>query len=163
MNMTRGSRLALREGAVSEAVDVFREFADRIARVAMSRHPVWLTMNDIPQGQVRALLYLEEKGTSTVGQIAEWLGLSEPSASQLVDRLVRSGYAERSQDPSDRRRALVRPSKAGRAVIGDRVQVRDERIRSITERISDADRKALVRGLRAVSAVMDELIGDLEK
>lgn len=161
MNSTRGSRSTSLESSLRETVDVFREFADRIARVGMSRHPVWLAMNELTQGQIRALVYLEEHRTSTIGGIAEWLGVGEPTASQLVDRLVRSGYAERSEDPSDRRRTIVRPSAAGRAVVEDRIQVRDERIRTITERISAADRKALLRGLRAASAVMDELIREL--
>ncbi|MBC2877525.1 MULTISPECIES: MarR family winged helix-turn-helix transcriptional regulator [Streptomyces] len=41
------------------------------------------------------------------GEIARLTGLTPGSATRLVDRLVKSGLADRHTDPTDRRRALV--------------------------------------------------------
>ena len=50
-------------------------------------------------------------------QIARHLGIGEPTASHLIDRLVQAGLVDRSEDPMDRRRAIVRLSPAGEELI----------------------------------------------
>lgn len=40
---------------------------------------------------------------ATVGEIAEHLGVTKQAASQLVEELVKKGYAERNPHPSDAR------------------------------------------------------------
>jgi DNA-binding MarR family transcriptional regulator len=52
-----------------------------------------------------------------VMQIAKHLGVGEPTASHLVDKLVQAGLVDRSEDPMDRRRAIVRLSLAGEELI----------------------------------------------
>lgn len=52
-----------------------------------------------------SLLALER--SMTAGQLGASLGLTSGATTRLVDRLVRSGYARRVDDPSDRRRVHV--------------------------------------------------------
>ncbi|WP_330182850.1 MarR family transcriptional regulator [Nocardia sp. NBC_01503] len=44
---------------------------------------------------------------ATVGEIAEHLGVTKQAASQLVEELVKKGYAERNPHPSDARARLI--------------------------------------------------------
>lgn len=44
---------------------------------------------------------------ATVGELAEHLGVTKQAASQLVDELVRKGYAERNAHPDDARARLI--------------------------------------------------------
>ncbi|NNH73763.1 winged helix-turn-helix transcriptional regulator [Nocardia uniformis] len=44
---------------------------------------------------------------ATVGEIAEHLGVTKQAASQMVDELVRKGYAERNPHPHDSRARLI--------------------------------------------------------
>jgi DNA-binding MarR family transcriptional regulator len=62
---------------------------------------------DLTLGQMRALVQLHAEGPQTVGGLARSLSVSEPTASQMVERLVQRGLAERNADPADRRRAVV--------------------------------------------------------
>ncbi|KKD04133.1 MarR family winged helix-turn-helix transcriptional regulator [Streptomyces sp. WM6386] len=48
-----------------------------------------------------------EGGPVTTGRVAELTGLTTGSATRLVDRLERAGYAVRERDVADRRRVLV--------------------------------------------------------
>lgn len=43
-----------------------------------------------------------------MGRLGSALGIGKPAATALVDALVRRELVERSEDPDDRRRTLVR-------------------------------------------------------
>src|SRR5436309_15750705 len=68
---------------------------------------------DISMQQRRALHVLRDEGEVAIGRLTEVFGFGMPAASLLADRLVRAGYAERRDDLADRRRVLIRLSRAG--------------------------------------------------
>jgi DNA-binding MarR family transcriptional regulator len=47
-------------------------------------------------------------GACTAGELAQATGLTSGSATALIDRLEKAGYARRATDPQDRRRQIVR-------------------------------------------------------
>lgn len=57
---------------------------------------------------VECLEMLGDEGSATVGRLAELTGLTTGSATRMVDRLEQAGYVLRVQDPTDRRKVLVR-------------------------------------------------------
>src|SRR5260221_5587048 len=63
---------------------------------------------DISMQQLRAMYFLRDEEEISVGRLAELFGIGLPAASLLADRLVRSGYVERRDDPSDSRRGLLK-------------------------------------------------------
>jgi len=67
--------------------------------------------------QLRALFLLGAGAPLPLTAVAEGLGVSAASASETVDRLVRQRLVTRERDPVDRRRVLLRPTAAGRALV----------------------------------------------
>lgn len=63
--------------------------------------------------QLRALLYVRRRPGSGLAALAEHLGMTPPSASALVERLVRLGFVERVTDPAERRRIQLRLTTSG--------------------------------------------------
>jgi DNA-binding MarR family transcriptional regulator len=63
---------------------------------------------------------------TTVAFVAERLGLKHNSAVELVDRSEREGLVARDEDPTDRRRAIVRLTRKGERLLdrlaGDHAQ-----------------------------------------
>lgn len=59
---------------------------------------------------LRCLDALEQRGTSTPGEIATALGLSSGAVTTLLDRLEHGGYVQRRRDAHDRRRVFVEPT-----------------------------------------------------
>ena len=51
---------------------------------------------------------IQLQGQVTAGQLVAATGLTSGAGTALIDRLERAGYAERVDDPADRRRVLVR-------------------------------------------------------
>ena len=56
---------------------------------------------------VKCLAPLADGGRSTIGEIAERLGLTHGAVTRTVDRLERAGYVRRDPDPTDRRKIFI--------------------------------------------------------
>src|SRR4051794_34496693 len=57
--------------------------------------------------QYRVIIYLSKYGQSPVGEIANGIGVTIATASQLIDKLVDEGWLERGANPDDRRQVLI--------------------------------------------------------
>ncbi len=65
--------------------------------------------------QLRALVFVSHNHEPSVSAMAEYLGLSLPAASRMVELLVKRGLMQRGARPGDRRSvslSLTRPGKA---------------------------------------------------
>jgi DNA-binding MarR family transcriptional regulator len=57
--------------------------------------------------QLRTLAFLDHQPGACLIHLADHLGVSLPTASTLVDRMVRQGLITRTQDPRERRRVVL--------------------------------------------------------
>lgn len=67
-------------------------------------------LNDLSITQLNAIKILWDSGEMTMSGLADLLGVSPPSASVLVDRLVEKGICCREHSTTDRRKVVVRIS-----------------------------------------------------
>jgi len=114
--------------------------------------PVWVEL-ELSMAQLKTLFVLSNTGPAPIGQVAETLGISLPTASHLVERLVQARLAERTEDPLDRRRTLARLSPQGVELSERLRQGSCDRLRNWLARLDDEDRAALLLGLRALHQV----------
>lgn len=63
--------------------------------------------------QFRALAFLHRRPGACLFVVADHLGVSRPTASTIIDRLVRRGLVARSVDPRERRRVVLKLTQAG--------------------------------------------------
>jgi DNA-binding MarR family transcriptional regulator len=85
----------------------------RVIRQEMRRK----TAAEMSVVQFRALALSDYRGGASVSELAEHIGLTMPSASKLIDGLVRRGYLRRRPDSTDRRKSiLVATARGARAV-----------------------------------------------
>jgi DNA-binding MarR family transcriptional regulator len=77
----------------------------------------WRDLGKEPScAQFRTLMMLREIGPCTLKALAEALGISPASASEMIERLVESGFVQRRPDPHDRR--CVQVALTPRAIDG---------------------------------------------
>ena len=88
-------------------------------------------------GRVRILLSLAD-GPMSVGQLAEAIGADAPYATLIVNELAARGMLDRTVDPQDRRRKLVKLTEAGRVAL-DRAQAIINRPPPMIDALDDAD------------------------
>jgi DNA-binding MarR family transcriptional regulator len=63
--------------------------------------------------QVRALALLDREPGSGLSRLAEHLNVARPTASLIVNRLVRQGLVDRAENPHERRRRVLTLTRAG--------------------------------------------------
>ncbi|MGC4119452.1 MAG: MarR family winged helix-turn-helix transcriptional regulator [Myxococcales bacterium] len=104
-----------------------------------------------PQGQA-VLHHLAHSGPLTVTEAARHFGKAQSVVSEIVDGLCARGFVERLRDERDRRRTLVWLTPEGQAAIAQQFEVLDrERLAEALARLSEAQRKALFEGMRALA------------
>ncbi len=113
--------------------------------------PAWLHL-DLTLGQLKALFVLADAAL-TVGQVADLMGLSKPTASLLIDRLVQLGLVTRTEDPDDRRRTRVRVTADGHARVTGLRQGGEDRWRALLDQLSPDDLAAWTRVVRALAHI----------
>ena len=82
---------------------------------------------DLTARQLTTLLsvYLEDE-TLSVSRVATLLNISRPGVTRILDRLVEADLVSRAEDPTDRRRVLVRRTRAGAKFVRELVEVADQ-------------------------------------
>lgn len=115
----------------------------------------WLAL-DLTMGQMKALMTITAYGPQPVGELGRRLGIGEPAASLLADRLEAAGLASRERDPGDRRRALVTPTAAARELATALRAGRDEHVRRWLTALAPDELDALCRGLRGLLRVAEQ-------
>jgi DNA-binding MarR family transcriptional regulator len=109
--------------------------------------------------QLKVLLYLSARGQMTVGQVASALTVSMPAASELVDRLVETGYLVRSTDPADRRRVLISPTPVSRRIGMHLRDLRRAQLHHALAQLAPEERPMFIRSLEALVAGLTHASG----
>jgi DNA-binding MarR family transcriptional regulator len=108
---------AITEAAAPEAcAALLLEVAPLVMRV-IRRQMRGSRSADLSVPQFRALGFIARRPGSSLGDLAEHIGLSPAAASRLVDGLVARGYAERRDSTADRRLVELRVAPAGAAIL----------------------------------------------
>jgi DNA-binding MarR family transcriptional regulator len=127
----------------------YRTIARALDRVMLPR----LIELGISMPQFKALIAVVTAGPGgiSVTQLGSELSIGQPSASLIVDQLVRPGYVERIPDTIDRRRVLVTATALGVELTGE---LRHGRRSTFTEwlaNVAEPDAEALEQGLRGLA------------
>jgi MarR family transcriptional regulator for hemolysin len=103
------------------------------------------------QAKWRTLLHLSiAPGTLTQTEIAERLGIEEPSLATLLHRLENEGWIARKSSPRDRRCKMVRLGRRAQNVISQISAAAEELRYELMENISAADLRTCVRVLTQI-------------
>ncbi|MEW2160679.1 MarR family transcriptional regulator [Streptomyces sp. NPDC007189] len=106
------------------------------------------------------LARLEREGPVRLTVLAVAEGVTQPSMTQLVQRLERQGLARRISDEGDGRVTLVAITDAGRAVLSTRRQARDARLADLVATLPDDDQRALDAAMRIVAPLVQRMLAD---
>lgn len=128
------------------AIDLIRE-VNRFARAGDIGDAL---VGEMTIAQLRVLFRLRSRGPMTSGHLAAALGVTLPTVTSVIDRLVRHGLVERRDDPADRRRVIVALAPEGQATLERIQEGRRARLARAIETMDPDAREKLVAGLRAL-------------
>ncbi len=150
-------------------MDTSRLTSDACARTVMETVPMVMRFirtemrrngaSALSVPQLRALSFLDRNPGSCLFHVADHLGVTTPTASVIVDRLVRRGLLLRSEDPQERRRLVLTLTPKGSRHLE---QARSATRTWIAEVLAPLPRPALRRieeGISLLGSVFRQAIG----
>jgi DNA-binding MarR family transcriptional regulator len=90
-------------------------------------------------------------------------GVSQPSMTQLIQRLERLGLVTRLADPDDGRAALIGITDHGQTLLDDRKRVRRERLTALLTTLTSDEECALWLSARVALPVLRRLIANADR
>jgi len=132
------------------ALELFMVEAIGMTAVAIAS----VTAGKLTLAQWRALVVLGRTDGLRVGDVAQAVGMSLPSASRLIRRLERRGFATTVRDPSDRRATLVRLTPKGTAIRQDVIDCRREMMEAALQLYAPHLPTRLAPGLAAIATAL---------
>src|SRR5690242_7381533 len=115
---------------------------------------------DLSMTAVAVLGSLDRQGPQRITTMATAQGVSQPSMTQLMQRLEQRGLVMRTSDPADGRVALVSLTAEGRAALAARRERNTRRIAGLLADLPESDVQALADALAAVLPAMRDRLGD---
>jgi len=140
--------MQLLQGAIKTSISddiCARELLDtvpmgmRVIRRHMRRHRSGLT---VPQ--FRTLCYLTSAPGTSLSAVADFVGLSLPAMSRLVDGLVDKGLMERRPCSDDRRQVRLSITPPGEAAITEARQLAQAQLAEAVAALTHEQRAALI-------------------
>ena len=147
--MNRDYKEAERPGSSAETVGL--AFRAVIAQVVLHNYEVAETVG-LSARDMQAIHLLQLRGPMSPGRLGSALGIASASVTALIDRLENSGYARRSQDPSDRRKLVVSLDEARLAAdLTPRYAAQAAQLEAVLRRFSDDELAVIERFLRELN------------
>jgi DNA-binding MarR family transcriptional regulator len=143
--------------STSTAGELLSALRNVVKRLERTRVPVdanaeaaWTQAHPAPRHVAALMQVVADEGMS-VSTLAGRLGVSLATASQVVTDLETSGLVERFDDPSDRRRTLVRVGESHRELADALLDTRLRPVQRALDQMRPVDQRALVRGLELIA------------
>ncbi len=117
---------------------------------------VWLDL-DLTTVQLKSLFFIDFEGSTNFKNLAGALGVTPPSVTGIIDRLVEQGLVSREENPENRRMQVLKTTDNGKALLAKLTESRRSRISSLLEPLSLQDLSSLSRILSVMSKSMEYL------
>jgi DNA-binding MarR family transcriptional regulator len=130
-----------------EMTDVVREWTEIFMSRSGRDFKRFMIETGLSFSQINVLMRLYHGGKCGVSEIGEQLGITNPAASQAIDRLVNLGMIKRTEDPEDRRAKQLALTQAGHSLIRQGYEARGKWIASLTDALSPEQQSLIISAL----------------
>ncbi|MBP7213931.1 MAG: MarR family transcriptional regulator [Anaerolineaceae bacterium] len=90
------------------------ELNEIIARRSFMQRTQFLQEHNLSNSQMMSLFHLLHNKSVSLNNLAQFLGISNPAVSQLIEKLVRSDLVKRIPNPKDKRGKLLELTEKGK-------------------------------------------------
>lgn len=118
-----------------------------------------LVRQGVSMTQLHVLHLLEHHGEMPMNRLADMLDVSFSNATGLIDRVEERGYVERVRVATDRRMVVVQLTPAGRQMLDETEDLREEILRRVLDQLSPTQLTGVATAMAdlrdAVAATID--------
>lgn len=126
------------------------------ATLLMSKH--LFDRTELSPTALDVLYRLHDDGPARLTALASSVDISQPSMTQLIQRLERRGLVVRSADPADRRATLVTLTDGGLSLVDHHEQRVRQQLTEALAALPEADRHALHLAAHVALPILAALI-----
>ncbi len=133
-----------------------RDHMQRVQTEVIAADPELSAFAEMTMQQTSVAMMTMDRGALGVTEMADLLGVSPPSASAMIDRLVEKGILSREQSKEDRRKVVITPAPAAAPhleVIQQRMQ---EALQDIADKIGIDTTQKWFEVMQHIRTVLDE-------
>jgi DNA-binding MarR family transcriptional regulator len=125
--------------------------------VAMAARSLAEAGEEVTLTQYRSLVVLASRGPQGLASLAEAVAVTPPTASRLVDRLLRKGLVHRRTDRHDRRQVRIGLTEVGRRLIDVVTEHRRHEIATLLKSIPVSEQRSMAKGLQMLAQAAGEV------
>ena len=103
--------------------------------------------------QFRVLIFLNRHAGASLSDIAEYLGLTLPSMSKMIDGLVARNMVTRQMDPEDRRRVTLVLTALGRKAMQSAYQATESRLAERLAALPASERRLIIKAMQVLASI----------
>ena len=124
-----------------------REWVHVLMRNSMHGFIRYSKESGLSMPQMTALFRIRRDRQCGVTEIGEHLGITSAAASQMLERLVKQGYVDRSEDPEDRRGKKLALTETGDKVVKEGLDARQGWLSELAARFEGEESLMVARAL----------------
>jgi DNA-binding MarR family transcriptional regulator len=139
-------------------VDTLGEWIEVFMRRSMHNFISYSKEKGLSMSQIGALFRIF-RGSCSVSDIGDNLGVTNAAASQMLERLVQQGLILRKEDPGDRRVKQVELTGKGRQIVQESIAARQGWLENLAHTLSDDEREQVIAALNILIEKAEHLEG----
>ncbi len=150
------------------------EFSTQLNNILMATYHSILKIeeqslkNTLPDLSVNEMHLLETIGKThgngrTVSGIAEELGITQPSVTAAVNKLVKKGYVERWRSEEDGRVVYIYLTKKGNSAYALHSYFHENMVRSVVRELTEEEKAHLLKGMVRLNAFFQQAAAAAEE
>jgi DNA-binding MarR family transcriptional regulator len=147
-----------------DAEGLFLQFIRVYHEVLRQADETAVKQSGLPDVTINQFFYLQEigrEGTTTLTALAERLGVTKPSATAAVTRLVRDGFILRERSEEDQRIYYLTLSKTGKGIINLKQETYRNFMRMIASRVTPEELGIVTEAFRLIVGCFPEYDGEM--
>lgn len=123
----------------------------------------YLSQGKITLPQYGVLVYLFKEGEKPMSGIAQIFGVSKPSATGMINRLITQGLVARRHDEKDRRIVWIKITSHGRKIVEEIRKQRQKTMMKVFSFLSASDRQKYLQLFEQIVNAVNVLASSTKK
>jgi DNA-binding MarR family transcriptional regulator len=137
--------------------ETVRVFMDLLVSRSMRGWKRFARDTGLSMQQFSIIMQLHYRGPCSISDIGDRFETTSAAASQLAEKLVQSGYLERTEDPNDRRTRMLSLSPKGRDLIEQGMKARYDWVDGLALHLSPEEMRRIAGALELMAGAAQQL------
>jgi len=151
---TMQRRPARTEGPSADQIDAVLRASRALVGIAAAS--IAAVDDNVTVPQWRVLVMVDTRGPLNLAAMAAGLDVNPSNASRICDRLIKAGWLDRRESPTDRRNITLSLTAAGRRLVTNVVRHRRRAITQVLRDMAPNDREPLATAFDQFAAAAGE-------